>query len=90
METQAKKRGRNRANRIRGANFEQMIVRACEEYKAERAAVISKVPEPRRVIGRTGGRSSQMICVNAEKAHPDLFNLLLQILEELVRSFLHS
>lgn len=76
MDKEEKKRGRNRASRIRGANFEQMIVRACEEYKTEGAAAISKVPEPRKVIGRTGGRSSQMICVNAEKAHPDFLGTI--------------
>lgn len=61
----------NRETRKHGRMFEEMIERACEVYKAEGRAVIKKIPEPRRVVGRTGGRKSMMICVNEKKADPD-------------------
>lgn len=61
----------NRATRQKGREFEEMLLRACAVYKANGAAVIGKVPEARRVVGRTGGRSSMMICVNDHKADPD-------------------
>ena len=63
----------NRATRANGKAFEDGIIRACEEYKAQGRATVSKAPEPRRVIGRTGGRSSAMICVNCAKADPDFY-----------------
>ena len=61
----------NKATRQEGRLFEEAILRACEVYKANGTAVINKVPEARRVIGRTGGRSSMMICVNDKKSDPD-------------------
>ena len=61
----------NRATRQEGRMFEEAILRACEVYKANGTAVINKVPEARRVVGRTGGRSSMMICVNDKKSDPD-------------------
>lgn len=61
----------NKSTRANGRAFEEMILRACEAYKADGVAMVNKVPEARRVIGRTGGRSSMMICVNAAKADPD-------------------
>lgn len=57
--------------RAEGKEFEEAIIRACKYYEQEGRAYISKVPEPRRVVGRTGGRTSMMICVNDSKAHPD-------------------
>lgn len=62
---------RNRQNRLDGRLFEESIDRACEAYRAAGRCMVVKVPEARRVIGRTGNRSSAMICVNAKKAHPD-------------------
>ncbi len=62
---------RNRQNRDSGKLFEEMIETACEYYVLANIAEIEKTPEPRRVIGRTGGRNSQMICVNDKKAQPD-------------------
>ena len=59
------------ATRAAGRMFEEMILRACEAYKEKGIAVINKVPEARRVVGRTGGRTSMMICVNDKKADPD-------------------
>lgn len=61
----------NRETRKRGRMFEEMIERACEVYQKEGRAVIKKIPEPRRVVGRTGGRKSMMLCVNEKKADPD-------------------
>ena len=61
----------NKSTRANGRAFEEMILRACEAYKADGTAMVNKVPEARRVVGRTGGRSSMMICVNAAKADPD-------------------
>lgn len=62
---------KNRASRAAGKEFEGMIDRACAVYRDRGTAMIVKVPENRRVVGRTGNRNSAMICVNAEKAHPD-------------------
>ena len=49
---------RNKQNRISGKSFEEMIEAACEYYVLANVAEIEKTPEPRRVIGRTGGRNS--------------------------------
>ena len=62
---------RNKRSRDKGVEFESLIETACEYYSLRRYAKIEKTPEPRRVIGRTGGRKSQMICVNEKKAQPD-------------------
>lgn len=62
---------KNKKSRQEGKLFEAMIDRACDLYEAEGVAMITKVPEPRKVIGRTGGRTSAMICINDKKAHPD-------------------
>lgn len=71
MERRKKISASNRATRAAGRTFEEMILRACEAYKAAGRAMISKIPEARRVVGRTGGRTSMMICVNDKKADPD-------------------
>lgn len=62
---------RNRAARAAGKSFELMIEHACDAYQKVGKAMVTKVPEARQVIGRTGDRRSQMICVNGKKAHPD-------------------
>ena len=69
-------KARNTRNRREGGIFEKMILAACEDYRARGVAEIAKVPEARRVVGRTGNRSSLMICANAEKAHPDFMGSL--------------
>lgn len=61
----------NRASRKNGRVFEDMIERACKFYEEAGMARITKVPEARRVVGRTAGRGSLMICANAAKADPD-------------------
>lgn len=66
----------NRQTRAAGRMFEEYIIRACEAYRDAGFAMISKVPEARRVVGRTGGRTSMMICVNAAKADPDFMGSL--------------
>ena len=71
LERRKKISNANKAARAEGRAFEEAIIRACAVYKANGTAMISKVPEARRVVGRTGGRSSMMICVNAAKADPD-------------------
>lgn len=71
LERRQKISASNRATRAAGRSFEEMILRACEVYKANGTAMVSKVPEARRVVGRTGGRTSMMICVNEKKADPD-------------------
>ena len=71
MEKRANLANKNRYAHAAGAEFEKMIDRACEVYQADGKAMVVKVPENRRVIGRTGDRNSAMICVNAKKAHPD-------------------
>ena len=71
LERREKISASNRATRQKGREFEEMLLRACAVYKANGTAVIGKVPEARRVVGRTGGRSSMMICVNDHKADPD-------------------
>lgn len=71
LERRKKISASNRATRAAGRSFEEAVLRACEVYKANGTAMISKVPEARRVVGRTGGRSSMMICVNDKKADPD-------------------
>lgn len=71
LERRKKISASNRATRAEGRMFEESILRACEVYKANGTAVINKVPEPRRVVGRTGGRSSLMICCNEKKSDPD-------------------
>lgn len=70
-ETAAEVRARNRKVRIEGTKFEKMLLWACLSYRRDGIAEISKIPEARRVVGRTGNRSSLMICANAGKAHPD-------------------
>lgn len=67
----AKKSAKNKKSRQRGGEFESLIETACEYYSMCGIAEIEKTPEARRVVGRTGDRSSQMICVNAKKAQPD-------------------
>lgn len=67
---------KNKRTRENGRKFEEMILRGCAAYREFHIASISKVPEPRRVIGRTGNRASAMICVNAEKADPDFMGSL--------------
>lgn len=62
---------RNKRSRDRGKEFENMIETACEYYSLRNYAEIEKTPEARQVIGRTGDRKSQMICVNAKKSQPD-------------------
>lgn len=62
---------RNKSARAVGKAFEAMLIRSCEAYEKLERATVKKIPEERQVIGRTGGRKSQMICVNARKAHPD-------------------
>lgn len=71
LERRRKISASNRATRAEGRMFEESILRACEVYKANGTAVINKIPEPRRVVGRTGGRSSLMICCNEKKSDPD-------------------
>ena len=57
-ERRAKISASNRSVRADGRAFEEMLIRACDAYKAAGKAMISKVPESRRVVGRTGGRKS--------------------------------
>lgn len=61
----------NKSSRKNGRLFEDMIERACKFYEDSGMARITKVPEARKVVGRTGGRTSLMICANAAKADPD-------------------
>ena len=75
-ETAAEVRARNRKVRIEGTKFEKMLLWACLSYRRDGIAEISKIPEARRVVGRTGNRSSLMICANAGKAHPDFMGTL--------------
>lgn len=70
-ETNMSVKERNRSARAAGKAFEGMIDRACEAYRQLGKAMVVKIPEPRQVIGRTGDRRSNMICINAKKAHPD-------------------
>lgn len=62
---------KNRQTRANGRLFEEMILRSCRSYRRAGLATIKKVPEARRVVGRTGGRKSLMICANEAKADPD-------------------
>ena len=62
---------KNRKSRANGRNFEEEIERGCSFYSENGAALITKVPENRKVVGRTGGRSSMMLCVNDKKSQPD-------------------
>lgn len=66
-----KTRARNTAARHEGKTFECMIISAAGYYSAAGIAEIAKNEEARQVIGRTGGRNSHMICVNAKKSLPD-------------------
>lgn len=61
----------HKKTRAEGKAFEEAVIRGCQYYEREGRAFISKVPESRKVVGRTGGRASMMICVNDTKAHPD-------------------
>lgn len=71
IEKRKKRSEANKSSRKNGHVFEDMIERACKFYEAAGIARITKVPEARRVVGRTGGRTSLMICANAAKADPD-------------------
>ena len=62
---------KNRKSRANGRTFEEEIERGCSFYSESGAALITKVPENRKVVGRTGGRTSMMICVNDKKSQPD-------------------
>lgn len=66
----------NKRSRAEGKTFEQVIQMACSVYSLDGIAEIAKNEEPRQVIGRTGGRKSQMICVNAKKSLPDFTGTL--------------
>lgn len=61
----------NKHSRDSGKMFESHIETACEYYRMTGQAEIEKTPEARTVVGRTGDRHSQMICVNAKKSQPD-------------------
>lgn len=71
IEKRQKRAEANRSSRKNGRVFEDMIERACKFYEDAGLARITKIPEARRVVGRTGGRASLMICANAAKADPD-------------------
>lgn len=71
IEKRQKRSESNKSSRKNGRIFEDMIERACKFYEEAGLARITKVPEARRVVGRTGGRTSLMICANAAKADPD-------------------
>ena len=71
IEKRQKRSESNKSSRKNGRIFEDMIERACKFYENAGLARITKVPEARRVVGRTGGRTSLMICANAAKADPD-------------------
>ncbi len=71
IEKRQKRAEANRSSRKNGRVFEDMIERACKFYEDAGLARITKVPEARRVVGRTAGRGSLMICANAAKADPD-------------------
>lgn len=71
IEKRQKRAEANKSSRRNGRVFEDMIERACKFYEDAGLARITKVPEARRVVGRTGGRTSLMICANATKADPD-------------------
>lgn len=70
------KSSRNSRSRNEGKIFEEIIESACQYYSHAGIAEIAKNEEPRQVIGRTGGRNSQMICVNAKKSLPDFTGTL--------------
>ena len=67
---------KNRKSRAEGRTFEEALERGCSFYYDKGKAFIVKVPENRKVIGRTGGRTSMMLCVNAQKAQPDFVGTL--------------
>lgn len=71
IEKRQKRAEANKSSRRNGRVFEDMIERACKFYEEAGLARITKVPEARRVVGRTAGRGSLMICANAAKADPD-------------------
>lgn len=71
IEKKQKRAEANKSSRRNGRVFEDMIERACKFYEDAGLARITKVPEARRVVGRTAGRGSLMICANAAKADPD-------------------
>lgn len=71
IEKRQKRSESNKSSRKNGRIFEDMIERACKFYEDAGLARITKVPEARRVVGRTAGRGSLMICANAAKADPD-------------------
>ena len=68
---------RNQHNRTAGKLFEEMLDAACDYYSLTGDAEIEKTPEPRKVVGRTGGRKSMMICINEKKAQPEYKGTLL-------------
>ena len=70
-EKNEKRAVKNRKSRANGRNFEEEIERGCSFYSEKGTALITKVPENRKVVGRTGGRTSMMLCVNDKKAQPD-------------------
>lgn len=76
IEKKQKRAEANKSSRRNGRVFEDMIERACKFYEDAGLARITKVPEARRVVGRTAGRGSLMICANAAKADPDFMGSL--------------
>ena len=67
---------KNKKSRAEGKTFEEALERGCSFYLENGTAFIVKVPENRKVVGRTGGRASMMLCVNDKKSQPDFVGTL--------------
>ena len=67
---------KNKKSRAEGKTFEEALERGCSFYLENGTAFIVKVPENRKVVGRTGGRTSMMLCVNDKKSQPDFVGTL--------------
>lgn len=65
-----------RQNRSEGAEFEKLIERSCEIYRAKGLAYIEKTPEPFRVISAPNARG-QFIGYYEKQAQPDFKGTLL-------------
>lgn len=66
--------GRN--NKENGRRFEEMLETACEKYRDEKVAKVSKAVEPFRIIGVLSNQPKVYKCVQAKAAEPDFKGLM--------------
>jgi len=67
---------KGRKNKENGKLFEDMLSTACEKYREEKTAKVSKTVEPFRIIGVLSVQPKVYKCVEEKAAEPDFKGLL--------------